>query len=134
MRNLVERSPNDLALKLSLKFPKLLREAIDDLFLTFNNSPTKSEAEAFRDCPFFDDPNEFYHFYWAMPFRLTDVLKYAIAMSDGFNVHRNAWAEASLEVSSPLVKMLVPVAIAQRKILKKCKKLIRSIRRLLPNG
>ena len=124
VRNLVERSPNDLALKLSLKSPKLLREAIDDLFLASNKYPTQSEADAFRDCPFFDDPNEFYHFYWAMPFRLTDVLKYAIAKRDGFNVHRNAWTEASLQVSSPLVKMLVPVAIVQRKILKRCKKLI----------
>jgi predicted HAD superfamily hydrolase len=128
VRNLVERSPNDLALKLSLKSPKLLREAIDDLFLAFNKYPTQSEADAFRDCPFFDDPNEFY---WAMPFRLTDVLKYAIAKRDGFNVHRNAWTEASLQVSSPLVKMLVPVAIAQRKILKRCKKLVNSIRKTL---
>ena len=66
-----------------------------------------------------------------MPFRLTDVLKYAIAKRDGFNVHRNAWSEASLQVSSPLVKMLVPVAIAQRKILKRCKKLVNSIRKTL---
>jgi predicted HAD superfamily hydrolase len=129
VQNLVERSPNDLAFTLSLNSPKLLRKAIDDLFLAFNKYPTKPEAEAFRDCPFFDDPNEFYHFYWAMPFRLTDVLKYAIAKRNGFNVHRNAWSEASLQVSSPLVKMLVPVAIAQRKILKRCKKLVNSIRK-----
>jgi len=30
-----------------------------------------------------------------------------------------------------LVKMLVPVAIAQRKILKRCKKLVNSIRKML---
>lgn len=76
------------------------------------------------DCPFFDDPNELYHFYWAMPLRLDDVIKYAIAKQDGFNVHRNAWSEASLQVSSPLVKKLVPLAIIQRKLLKRLKKLL----------
>ena len=121
VRHLVERSPADYPLPIS---PKLLREALDELFLVFNNSPTKQEAEAFMDCPFFDDPNELYHFYWAMPLRLIDVLKYAIAQSEGFNVHRNAWGEASLQVSSPLVKAVVPMAIAQRKFLKRCKRLI----------
>lgn len=121
VRHLVERSPADYPLPIS---PKLLREALDELFLVFNNSPTKQEAEAFMDCPFFDDPNELYHFYWAMPLRLIDVLKYAIAQSEGFNVHRNAWGEASLQVSSPLVKAVVPIAIAQRKFLKRFKRLI----------
>jgi predicted HAD superfamily hydrolase len=121
VRHLVEQSPSDFSLDTS---PKLLREALDDVFLTFNNSPTQQEAEAFIDCPFFDDPNELYHFYWAMPIRLVDVVKYAIAKNDGFNVHRNAWGEASLQVSSPLVKALVPVAIFQRKLLKRLKKVI----------
>jgi predicted HAD superfamily hydrolase len=121
VHHLVERSPSDISFDIS---PKLLREALDELFLTFNNTPTQQEAEAFMDCPFFDDPNELYHFYWAMPIRLVDVVKYAIAKSDGFNVHRNAWGEASLQVSSPLIKALVPVAIFQRKLLKRLKKLI----------
>jgi hypothetical protein len=59
-----------------------------------------------------------------MPLRLGDVIKYAIAKQDGFNVHRNAWSEASLQVSSPLVKKLVPLAIIQRKLLKRLKKLL----------
>ena len=122
VRHLVERSPTDLSCNIS---PKLLREALDEMFLTFNNSPTQQEAEAFMDCPFFDDPNELYHFYWAMPVRLVDVVKYAIAKGDGFNRHRNAWSEASMEVSSPLVKKLVPWAIAQRKLLKRLKKLLK---------
>jgi len=63
-----------------------------------------------------------------MPLRLLNVVKYAIARSDGFNVHRNAWDEASLQVSSPLIKALVPVAIAQRKLLKRGKKLVMSIK------
>ena len=121
VRHLIERSPADYPLPIS---PKLLREALDELFLALNKSPTKQEAEAFMDCPFFDDPNELYHFYWAMPLRLIDVLKYAIAQSEGFNVHRNAWSEASLQVSSPLVKAIVPLAIALRKFLKRCKRLI----------
>jgi len=121
VRHLIERSPADYSLPIS---PKLLREALDELFLALNKSPTKQEAEAFMDCPFFDDPNELYHFYWAMPLRLIDVLKYAIAQSEGFNVHRNAWSEASLQVSSPLVKAIVPLAIALRKFLKRCKRLI----------
>ena len=125
VRHLVERSPADYSLPIS---PKLLREALDELFLVFNNSPTKQEAEAFMDCPFFDDPNELYHFYWAMPLRLVDVLKYAIAQSEGFNVHRNAWGEASLQVSSPLVKAVVPIAIAQRKFLKRFKRLVRRLK------
>ena len=122
VRLLVERSPADFPLSIA---PKLLREAIDELFITFNNSPTIQEAEAFTDCPFFDDPNELYHFYWAMPFKLTDVLKYAIALGDGFTAHRNAWYEASLQVSSPIVKALIPIAIAQRKFLKRIKKLVK---------
>ena len=121
VRLLVERSPADFSFDTS---PKLLREALDEMFLAFNNSPTQQEAEAFMDCPFFDDPNELYHFYWAMPLRLGDVIKYAIAKQDGFNVHRNAWSEASLQVSSPLVKKLVPLAIIQRKLLKRLKKLL----------
>jgi FMN phosphatase YigB (HAD superfamily) len=121
VRLLVERSPADFPFDTS---PKLLREALDEMFLAFNNSPTQQEAEAFMDCPFFDDPNELYHFYWAMPLRLGDVIKYAIAKQDGFNVHRNAWSEASLQVSSPLVKKLVPLAIIQRKLLKRLKKLL----------
>jgi len=121
VHHLIERSPSDFSFDIS---PKLLREALDELFLTFNNTPTQQEAEAFMDCPFFDDPNELYHFYWAMPIRLVDVVKYAIAKSDGFNVHRNAWGEASLQVSSPLIKALVPMAIFQRKVLKRLKKLI----------
>jgi hypothetical protein len=121
VRHLVARSPDNYSFKTS---PKLLREALDEMFLEFNNSPTPQEAEAFMDCPFFDDPNELYHFYWAMPFRLGDVVKYAIAKSDDFNVHRNAWSEASLQVSSPLVKAIVPVAIIQRKVLKRFKKLL----------
>jgi hypothetical protein len=121
VRHLVERSPTDFSFDNS---PKLLREALDEMFLTFNNTPTQQEAEAFMDCPFFDDPNELYHFYWAMPLRLGDVIKYAIAKQDGFNVHRNAWSEASLQVSSPLVKKLVPLAIIQRKLLKRLKKLL----------
>ncbi|WP_103669949.1 hypothetical protein [Pseudanabaena sp. BC1403] len=121
VRHLVERSPADFSFDTS---PKLLREALDEMFLAFNNSPTQQEAEAFMDCPFFDDPNELYHFYWAMPLRLGDVIKYAIAKRDGFNVHRNAWSEASLQVSSPLVKKLVPLAIILRKLLKRLKKLL----------
>lgn len=121
VHHLVERSPVDFPLTTS---PKLLRDALDDLFLTFNNSPTQREAEAFMDCPFFDDPNELYHFYWAMPLRLINVLRYAIAKNEIFATHRNAWNEASLQVSSPLVKAIFPIAIAQRKFLKKCKKLI----------
>jgi predicted HAD superfamily hydrolase len=123
VRHLVKRSPDSL----SSISPKLLRETLDDLFLTFNNSPTQLEAEAFKDCPFFDDPNELYHYYWAMPFKLIDVLKYAIAQGEGFVVHRNAWYEASLQISSPLVKALVPVAIAQRKLLKRGKKLMSAL-------
>ncbi len=123
VRHLAMRSLSDFALPTS---PKLLREALDELFMTANNSPTQQEAEAFTDCPFFDDPNELYHFYWAMPFKLIDVLKYAIAKSESYNVHRNAWNEASFQVSSPLVKALIPVAIAQRKFLKRCKKYIMS--------
>jgi FMN phosphatase YigB (HAD superfamily) len=122
VRQLIARSPNDFYLSAS---PKLLREALDEIFLTLNNSPTQQEAEAFRDCPFFDDPNELYHFYWAMPFRLVDVFKYAIAQRNGLNVHRNAWHEASLQISSPMVKALVGVAIAQRKLLKRGKSLIK---------
>jgi hypothetical protein len=122
VRHLVERSPTDLSCNIS---PKLLREALDEMFLTFNNSPTQQEAEAFMDCPFFDDPNELYHFYWAMPVRLVDVVKYAIGKGDGFNRHRNAWSEASLQVSSPLVKKLIPLAITQRKLLKRLKKLLK---------
>lgn len=125
VRHLVERSPTDL---IFLTSPKLWREALDRLFLTFNDTPTQQEAEAFTDCPFFDDPNELYHFYWAMPFRVVDVFKYAIALSAGFTVHRNAWYEASLLVSSPLVKAYLPIAIAQRKILKRCKKLVMSLK------
>ena len=121
VRHLVERSPTDFSFNIS---PKLLREALDQVFLTFNNSPTQQEAQAFMDCPFFDDPNEFYHFYWAMPVHLVDVVKYAIARSDSFDRHRNAWSEASLQVSSPLIKALVPLAIFQRKLLKRLKKLI----------
>ena len=121
VRHLVERSPADFSFDTS---PKLLREALDEMFLAFNNSPTQQEAEAFMDCPFFDDPNELYHFYWAMPLRLGDVIKYAIAKRDGFDVHRNAWSEASLQVSSPLVKKLVPLAIILRKLLKRLKKLL----------
>jgi hypothetical protein len=122
VRHLVERSPTDLSCNIS---PKLLREALDEMFLAFNNSPTQQEAEAFMDCPFFDDPNELYHFYWAMPVRLVDVVKYAIGKGDGFNRHRNAWSEASLQVSSPLVKKLIPLAIIQRKLLKRLKKLLK---------
>jgi predicted HAD superfamily hydrolase len=122
VRHLVERSPDNYSFETS---PKLLREALDEMFLAFNKSPTQQEAEAFMDCPFFDDPNELYHFYWAMPLHLGDVVKYAIAKSDGFDVHRNAWSEASLQVSSPLVKTLVPWAIIQRKVLKRLKKLLR---------
>ncbi len=122
VRHFVEQSSDDYSFETS---PKLLREALDEMFLAFNNSPTQQEAEAFIDCPFFDDPNELYHFYWAMPFRLVDVVKYAIAKRDGFNVHRNAWGEASLQVSSPLVKALVPWAVIQRKVLKRVKKLLR---------
>jgi hypothetical protein len=122
VRHLVERSPTDLSCNIS---PKLLREALDEMFLAFNNSPTQQEAEAFMDCPFFDDPNELYHFYWAMPVRLVDVVKYAIGKGDGFNRHRNAWSEASLQVSSPLVKKLIPLAITQRKLLKRLKKLLK---------
>ena len=121
VRHLVTQSPDNYSFETS---PKLLREALDEMFLAFNNSPTQQEAEAFMDCPFFDDPNELYHFYWAMPLRLGDVVKYAIAKRDGFNVHRNAWGEASLQVSSPLVKALVPAAIIQRKALKRLKKLL----------
>ena len=127
VRHLVERSPTDLSFSIS---PKLLREALDELFLTFNNSPTQLEAEAFTNCPFFDDPNELYHFYWASPLRLSDVLKYAIAQRAGLNRHRNAWSEASLQVSSPIVKVLVPMAIAQRKFLKRCKKMVMGNRRM----
>jgi FMN phosphatase YigB (HAD superfamily) len=123
VRHLVTRSPDGYSFETS---PKLLREALDEMFLTFNNSPTQQESEAFMDCPFFDDPNELYHFYWAMPLRLGDVLKYAIAKRDGFDVHRNAWSEASLQVSSPLIKALIPLAIIQRKVLKRLKKLVRS--------
>jgi predicted HAD superfamily hydrolase len=125
VRHLVERSPADYSFDAS---PKLLREALDEMFLAFNKSPTQQEAEAFMDCPFFDDPNELYHFYWAMPLRLGDVVKYAIAKRDGFDVHRNAWSEASLQVSSPLVKALVPWAIAQRKALKRLKQLLVSLK------
>jgi predicted HAD superfamily hydrolase len=121
VRNFVERSPSDFSFDTS---PKLWREALDEMFLSFNNSPTQQEAEAFMDCPFFDDPNEFYHFYWAMPLRLVDVAKYAIARREGFDGHRNAWSEASLQVSSPLIKALVPMAIFQRKLLKRLKKLV----------
>ncbi|MEA5486043.1 MULTISPECIES: HAD family hydrolase [Pseudanabaena] len=121
VRHLVERSPTDFSFDNS---PKLLREALDEMFLTFNNTPTQQEAEAFMDCPFFDDPNEFYHFYWVMPVRLVDVVKYAIARGEGFHRHRNAWSEASLQISSPTLRALVALAIAQRKLLKRLKKLI----------
>jgi hypothetical protein len=60
-----------------------------------------------------------------MPVRLVDVVKYAIGKGDGFNRHRNAWSEASLQVSSPLVKKLIPLAIIQRKLLKRLKKLLK---------
>lgn len=124
VRHLVARSTAEIDFSIS---PKLLREALDEVFLTFNNAPTQEEAEAFRDCPFFDDPNELYHFYWAMPLPLVGVLKYAIAMQDGLNVHRNAWYEASLQVSSPLVKAIVPWARAQRRILRRVKRLVKRL-------
>ena len=121
VQTLVRRSPDQSAL---MRSPKLLRESLDQLFLSFNDDITPDEAAAFKDCPFFDDPNELYHFYWAMPLQLKDVYKYAIAQRDGLNVHRNAWYEASLQVSSPLVKVVVPLAIAQRKLLKRLKKIL----------
>ena len=121
VQTLVRRSPDQSAL---MRSPKLLRESLDQLFLSFNDDITPDEAAAFKDCPFFDDPNELYHFYWAMPLQLKDVYKYAIAQRDDMNVHRNAWYEASLQVSSPSVKALVPLAIAQRKLLKKLKKIL----------
>lgn len=120
VQTLVRRSPDQSAL---MRSPKLLRESLDRLFLSFNDDITPEEADAFRDCPFFDDPNELYHFYWAMPLRLKDIYKYAIAQREGLNVHRNAWYKASLQVSSPLAKALVPIAIAQRKLLRRLKKL-----------
>ena len=121
VQTLVRRSPDQSAL---MRSPKLLRESLDQLFLSFNDDITPDEAAAFKDCPFFDDPNELYHFYWAMPLQLKDVYKYAIAQRDDMNVHRNAWYEASLQVSSPSVKALVPLAISQRKLLKKLKKIL----------
>ncbi len=121
VHHLVERSPVDFPLTTS---PKLLRDALDHVFLTFNNSPTQQEAEVFQDCPFFDDPNELYHYYWAMPLRLSQILKYAACQSEIFVRHRNAWGEASLQISSPLIKKIFPIAIAQRKFLKQCKKML----------
>ncbi len=121
VQTLMTRSPDQSVFERS---PKLLRESLDQLFLSFNNDITPDEAAAFKDCPFFDDPNELYHFYWAMPLQLADIYKYAIAQRDGLNVHRNAWYEASLQVSSPLVKALVPLAIAQRKLLRRLKKFL----------
>ncbi len=108
-----------------LTSPKLLREALDELFIAFSSSPTRQEAEAFTDCPFFDDPNELYHFYWVMPFCAKDVLNYAIARRESFNIHRNSWNEASLKVSSSLVKFLLPKAILQRKVLQLIKRRVK---------
>lgn len=122
VRYLVTNSPQDFNINYS---PKILREALDQVFLTFTSSPTIQEAEAFMDCPFFDDPNELYHFYWAMPFRLRDILLYSISRRESFNVHRNSWNEASLQVSSTVVKVVLPIAIAQRKLLKRFKKVIK---------
>ncbi|NUN64906.1 hypothetical protein HCU40_09110 [Pseudanabaena biceps] len=122
VRHLVTISPQDFNINYS---PKILREALDQIFLAFTNSPTRQEAEAFTDCPFFDDPNELYHFYWAMPFRLRDILLYSISRRESFNVHRNSWNEASLQVSSTVVKVALPIAIAQRKLLKRFKKLVK---------
>ena len=122
VRHLVTSSPQDFSINYS---PKILREALDQVFLAFTSSPTRQEAAAFTDCPFFDDPNELYHFYWAMPFRLRDILLYSISRREGFSVHRNSWNEASLRVSSPLVKALFPIAIAQRKLLKRFKGLVK---------
>ncbi|PZU94892.1 MAG: hypothetical protein DCE90_13805 [Pseudanabaena sp.] len=122
VNQLVTKSPQDFNLDYS---PKILREALDQIFLSFTSSPTVEESQAFTDCPFFDDPNELYHFYWAMPFRLRDILLYSISQRESFNVHRNSWNEASLQVSSPMVRTLFPLAIAQRKFLKKIKKFIK---------
>ncbi|OIP69150.1 MAG: hypothetical protein AUK48_14960 [Oscillatoriales cyanobacterium CG2_30_44_21] len=121
VNQLVTNSSQDFNLNYS---PKLLREALDQLFLAFTSSPTLQESQAFTDCPFFDDPNELYHFYWAMPFRVRDILSYSVSLREGFSVHRNSWDEASLQVSSPMVKVLLPIAIAQRKFLKKIKKIL----------
>ncbi|MBD2179057.1 hypothetical protein H6F42_19220 [Pseudanabaena sp. FACHB-1998] len=127
---MVERSPRNFDWSTS---PKLWREALDEMFVTLKHSPSLTEANAFTDCPFFDDPNELYHFYWAMPFRLIDIIKYAIGQRESFNVHRNAWNEASFQVSSPLIQKLVLVAIAQRQLLKKSKRFLNQLQILRKN-
>jgi predicted HAD superfamily hydrolase len=123
VQHLIERSPNTPIFNTS---PKLWREALDQVFLSFTKDITLEEAQAFVDCPFFDDPNELYHFYWAMPLQLKDILKYALKKSDTMNVHRNAWWEASFQVSPPWLKAIIPIVTAPRRVLKRFKKSLRS--------
>ncbi|MDX2254040.1 MAG: hypothetical protein NW214_00835 [Pseudanabaenaceae cyanobacterium bins.39] len=122
VQHLIERSPNIPIFNTS---PKLWREALDQVFLSFNKDITLEEAKAFMDCPFFDDPNELYHFYWAMPLQLKDVLKYALRKRETMSVHRNAWREASFQVSSPWLKAIIPIVTAPRRLLQRFKKSLR---------